>query len=84
MPVDSQLSAPHGVTRALPSTTHLVLIPSYNPGPKVYETIAAARRNWEPVWVVVDGSSDGTTQGLQAMAASDAGLHVVVLPRLLH
>ena len=81
MPVDYKLSAPQGVAMALPSTTHLVLIPSYNPGPKVYETIAAARRNWEPVWVVVDGSSDGTTQGLQAMAASDAGLHVVVLPR---
>ena len=81
MPVDSQLSAAQDVAVALPSTTHLVLIPSYNPGPKVYETIAAARRNWEPVWVVVDGSSDGTTQGLQAMAASDAGLHVVVLPR---
>ncbi|HEY9197863.1 MAG TPA: glycosyltransferase family 2 protein, partial [Gammaproteobacteria bacterium] len=41
------------------STTHLVLIPSYNPGAKVYETVRAARQHWTPVWVVVDGSTDG-------------------------
>ncbi len=64
-----------------PSSTHLVLIPSYNPGPKVYETVAAARRAWSPVWVVVDGSSDGTAEGLRALAANDPGLQVHVLPR---
>jgi glycosyltransferase involved in cell wall biosynthesis len=62
------------------STTHLVLIPSYNTGPQVYATVAAARAQWNPVWVVVDGSSDGTAEGLQAMAAQDAGLKVMVLP----
>jgi hypothetical protein len=64
-----------------PSATHLVLIPSYNPGPKVYETVRAARRYWNPVWVVVDGSTDGTAEGLRAMAADDPGLQVVVLER---
>lgn len=64
-----------------PSSTHLVLIPSYNPGPKVYETVRTARQYWNPVWVVVDGSTDGTPQGLQAMAAEDAGLRVIVLPK---
>lgn len=63
------------------SGTHLVLIPSYNPGVKVYETVRAARAQWTPVWVVVDGSTDGSTQALQAMAAEDAGLKVLVLPR---
>jgi glycosyltransferase involved in cell wall biosynthesis len=62
------------------SPTHLVLIPSYNPGPKVYETVRSARAQWTPVWVVVDGSTDGSAQGLQALAAQDAGLRVVVLP----
>ena len=38
----------------------MVLIPSYNPGQKVFETVRAAREQWEPVWVVVDGSTDGT------------------------
>ena len=60
------------------STSHLVLIPSYNPGEKVYATVREARRYWQPVWVVVDGSSDGTTEGLLAMAAEDNGLRVIV------
>ncbi|MBW8364799.1 MAG: glycosyltransferase family 2 protein [Rhizobium sp.] len=63
------------------SPTHLVLIPSYNPGPKVLETVRAARAQWTPVWVVVDGSTDGTAQSLQALAAADAGLRVIVLPQ---
>lgn len=58
----------------------LVLIPSYDTGPKVYETVAAARAQWTPVWVVVDGSTDGTAEGLQRMAAQDPGLTVMVLP----
>ena len=63
------------------SATHLVLIPSYNPGPKVYDTVRAARAQWTPVWVVVDGSTDGSATGLQVMAEQDAGLRVIVLPR---
>ncbi|WP_028535246.1 glycosyltransferase family 2 protein [Paludibacterium yongneupense] len=59
---------------------HLVLIPSYNPGPRVYATVADARRHWNAVWVVIDGSDDGSREGLQAMAAEDPGLTVLVLP----
>ena len=62
------------------STTHIVLIPSYNPGPKVVETVLAARRQWNPVWVVVDGSTDGSTDALRTLAAGDPGLRVLVLP----
>ena len=62
------------------ASTHLVLIPSYNPGPRVLETVHAARARWTPVWVVVDGSTDGTGAQLQAMAADDPGLRVIVLP----
>jgi len=62
------------------SATHLVLIPSYNPGEKVYATVRAARQYWDPVWVVVDGSTDGSIEGLQAMAAEDASLRVIILP----
>jgi glycosyltransferase involved in cell wall biosynthesis len=63
------------------SSTHLVLIPSYNTGAQVYTTVRAARAMWQPVWVVVDGSSDGTAAGLQAMAKDDPGLRVWVLPQ---
>jgi hypothetical protein len=62
------------------SRTHLVLIPSYNPGPGVLATVRAARAQWNPVWVVVDGSTDGTAEQLQALAATDDGLRVIVLP----
>ena len=62
------------------STTHLLLIPSYNTGPKVYETVRAARAHWNPVWVVTDGSTDGTPAVLREMAAADAGLRLIALP----
>src|SRR5881396_89434 len=63
------------------SRTHIVLIPSYNPGARVYETVQAARRFWNPVWVVVDASTDGTAEGLRKRARADPGLKVIVLPR---
>lgn len=69
------------MTGAPASTTHLVLIPSYNPGVKVDDTVRSAREQWNPVWVVVDGSTDGSTERLQAMAVQDQGLRVIVLPR---
>jgi glycosyltransferase involved in cell wall biosynthesis len=62
------------------SSTHLLLIPSYNPGASVYATVASARAFWNPVWVVVDGSDDGSAEKLQQMAEQDAGLKIIVLP----
>jgi glycosyltransferase involved in cell wall biosynthesis len=62
------------------SKSHLVLIPSYNPGDKVLQTVEQARQYWNPVWVVVDGSTDGTDQSLLAMSENDSGLRVLVLP----
>jgi glycosyltransferase involved in cell wall biosynthesis len=63
-----------------PSRTHLVLIPSYNPGPKVFTTVRAALDHWAPVWVVVDGSTDHSGQRLLEMAAAEPNLRVWVLP----
>jgi glycosyltransferase involved in cell wall biosynthesis len=64
-----------------PDPHRLVLIPSYNTGPRVLETVRDARRHWSPVWVVVDGSTDGTARLLLDEAARDPGLQVFVLPR---
>ena len=61
-----------------PSKSHLVLIPSYNPGDRALETVRAARAQWDPVWVIVDGSTDGSAEKLSAMARSDPGLRVLV------
>jgi len=62
------------------SKTHLVLIPAFNPGPLVFDTVRAARQHWNPVWVVVDGSTDGTTAELLRMQARDSGLVVIQRP----
>jgi glycosyltransferase involved in cell wall biosynthesis len=64
-----------------PSLTHLVLIPSYNPGPKVVDTVGAALRVWRPVWVIVDGSTDGSAERLTDLASRESGLRVVELPK---
>ena len=58
---------------SLVSATHLVLIPSYNAGPKLFETVRDARRAWTPVWVVVDGSTDESLAVLGRMSAADPG-----------
>ena len=55
-----------------------MLIPSYNPGSRALETVRAARAQWDPVWVIVDGSTDGSAEKLSAMARSDPGLRVLV------
>ncbi len=60
---------------------HLVLIPSFNSGPKLAETVRAALAHWPKVWVVVDGSTDGSGEALLAGASEDAGgPRVLVLP----
>ena len=64
-----------------PSPTHVVLVPSFNPGRRVYETIARAREHWAPVWIVIDGSTDGTAEGLEAMTAADPQLRLIHLAR---
>ena len=64
-----------------PSKSHLVLIPSYNPGSRALETVRAARAQWDPVWIIVDGSTDGSAETLCAMAHSDPGLRVLVRER---
>ncbi len=60
------------------SHTHLVLIPSYNPGRKGVETVRAARAQWAPVWVIVDGSTDGSGEAFAQLAGSDPQLRVLV------
>ena len=63
-----------------PSATHVVIVPSYNPGVLLFDTLRAARANWSPVWVVSDGSTDGTPARLHELAAADPGLRVLELP----
>ena len=63
------------------AATQLVVIPSYNTGAKLFETVARVRAVWAPVWVVIDGSTDGTAVALKRIAAGDPALRVLELPR---
>ena len=47
----------------------------------VLEVVAEARRFWTPVWVIVDGSTDGTGEALSRLAADDPGLRILVRTR---
>jgi glycosyltransferase involved in cell wall biosynthesis len=61
------------------SSSHLVLIPSYNTGAKLMDTVRNALAMWQPVWVVVDGSTDGTAEALLVLAATNPALKVYTL-----
>jgi len=63
------------------SATHLVIIPSYNSGAKLIETVRQALARWQPVWVVMDGSTDGSTAALAKLVVSENGLRVLSLER---
>jgi glycosyltransferase involved in cell wall biosynthesis len=65
----------------LPSATHLVLIPSYNTGPRLVQTVTEALNHWSPVWVVIDGSSDHSVPPVEALARGDSRVRVIVRER---
>ncbi len=61
----------------LVSSTHIVIIPSYNTGPKLLETITGALRCWRPVLAVIDASTDGSDASLAALAREEPGLRLI-------
>lgn len=63
------------------STTHIVLLPTYNSGPRLAEVVAETLRHWQPVMVVVDGSTDGSKRAVLALAESEPALTVLELSR---
>ena len=64
-----------------PSQTHVVLMPSYNPGPKIRETVLEALEYWSPIYVVVDGSDDGSAEILEDLARTNTSLKIIPLPQ---
>src|SRR4051812_37725865 len=65
----------------MPSPTHLVLIPSYNTGPRLLATVQDALRHWQPVWVVIDGSTDGSEAAVVEFSRQCIDLRVILRPR---
>ncbi|MDI1336305.1 MAG: glycosyltransferase [Lacunisphaera sp.] len=63
------------------SATHVVLLPTYNTGPRLRDVVVEVLRRWQPVLVVVDGSTDGSEQAVIELAGRDPALGVLLLPR---
>ena len=62
------------------STSHLLLIPSYNTGPRLLATVQEALAHWSPVWVVVDASTDASHDPVVELSRHDPRLRVIVRP----
>ena len=58
----------------------LVILPSYNSGPLLARTARAALACWHPVWVVLDGSTDGSVEEIKKLATTEPHLKVIHLP----
>jgi glycosyltransferase involved in cell wall biosynthesis len=54
------------MSNSLPKT-HFILVPSYNTGPILAKTIQEILQQWQPVWVVIDGSDDGSDKLLKPL-----------------
>ena len=56
----------------------LVLIPSYNTGADLLvKTVTGALRHWADVWVVIDGSTDGSDAAVAALLPRHPGLQLL-------
>lgn len=58
----------------------LILIPTYNTGAILPRTVAETLAQWPQVWVVVDGSTDGSAALLDDLKNAHPGLRVLTLP----
>ena len=63
------------------SETHVVIIPSFNSGRLLSTSVAAARLHWAPVWIVIDGSNDGSVADAEALARQDPAIRLLNLPK---
>ncbi|MFN7561770.1 MAG: glycosyltransferase family 2 protein [Prosthecobacter sp.] len=57
-----------------------ILIPSYNTGRLLKTTVLQALEHWKDVWVVIDGSTDGSEKDAEALQPEHPGLQVMKLP----
>ncbi len=70
-----------GATSPHSPTSHLVVIPSYNSGPLLLQTVRAAAASWSPVWVVIDGSTDGSADQLRQALPGLPGVRLLENPK---
>ena len=65
------------------SRDRVVIVPSYNSGRLLDETLRSLLTVWSQVIVVIDGSNDGSEKRVRALAESAQGIEVIVQERNL-
>ena len=65
----------------LPSKSHLLLLPTFNTGPRLLSVVTEALAQWQPILAVVDGSTGGSAEAVRALARREPAFSVVVLPK---
>lgn len=58
--------------------THLILMPAYNPGAVLERTVRRVMETRETLWVIVDGSTDGSEAPLRAIENEMPGFRLIV------
>ena len=61
----------------------LVIIPSYNTGARLTSTVSEVLSTWKdgPVWVAIDGSTDGSDHALEQTLCKEPRLRILRLPQ---
>ena len=54
-----------------------IVIPSYNSGPRLEQTVREVMAVWQPVIVIIDGSTDGSDLPVIRLAQEEPGLHAL-------
>jgi glycosyltransferase involved in cell wall biosynthesis len=62
------------------ASARVVLLPSYNSGCLLARTSEQVLERWPHVWVVLDGSNDGSVEEIQNLAVKKNNLRVLRLP----
>ncbi len=60
-----------------PDGTHLVIMPAYNPGPVLEQTVREVLKVWDSLWVVIDGSNDASEAPLQSIEGEYPGFRLL-------
>jgi glycosyltransferase involved in cell wall biosynthesis len=69
------------MTTGKPSQAHIshcVIVPSYNSGPLAEKTVREVLAVWQPVIVIIDGSTDGSEKAIAELARNEPSLHMIV------
>lgn len=61
------------------SPTHAILLPSYNSGDQLIRTLEQLLPVWQPIYVIVDGSTDGSGKAAKAHFADESGFRFQLL-----